>query len=57
MSDSAFFSTDYLGEAIKDSASYRSIDVAGLRTRLDEIAAAFPQNARTNESQTEDDFI
>lgn len=63
MSDSAFFSTgalfstDYLDEAIKETTAYRSVDVAGLRVRLDEIAAAFPQNARTNESQTEDDFI
>lgn len=63
MSDSAFFSTgalfstDYLDEAIKETTAYRAVDVAGLRVRLDEIAAAFPQNARTNESQTEDDFI
>lgn len=63
MSDSAFFSTgalfstDYLGEAIKESADYRAVDVVGLRARLDGIAAAFPQNAKTNESQTEDDFI
>ncbi|MBJ7447154.1 MAG: hypothetical protein JHC81_06425 [Brevundimonas sp.] len=57
MSDSTFFSTDYLDEAIKETTAYRSVDVAGLRVRLDEIAVAFPQNARTNESQTEDDFI
>ena len=63
MSDSAFFSTgalfstDYLGQAIKDTAAYRAVDVAALRARLDAIAAAFHQNARTNESQTEDDFI
>ncbi|KIC55951.1 restriction endonuclease [Brevundimonas nasdae] len=63
MSDSAFFSagalfsTDYLREAIRDTAAYRAVDVTHLRTRLDQIAAAFPQNARTNESQTEDDFI
>jgi len=56
-STGALFSTDYLGEAIKETAAYRVVDVAGLRARLDAIAAAFPQNARTNESQTEDDFI
>jgi len=63
LSDSAFFSTgalfstDYLGEAIKDTAAYRAVNLADLRARLNEIATAFPQNARTNESQTEDDFI
>ena len=56
-SSGALFSTDYLGEAIRETAAYRAVDVAGLRARLDEIAAAFPQNAKTNESQTEDDFI
>jgi len=53
----ALFTTDYLVEAIKATTAYRAVDVAGLRTRLDQIAAAFPQNHRTNESQTEDDFI
>jgi len=53
----ALFTTDYLVEAIKVTAAYRAVDVAGLRARLDQIAAAFPQNHRTNESQTEDDFI
>lgn len=57
LSAGALFSTDYLGEAIRETAAYRAVDVAGLRARLDEIAAAFPQNAKTNESQTEDDFI
>ncbi|MNS22164.1 hypothetical protein D3C72_539470 [compost metagenome] len=63
MSDSALFSagalfnTDYLQEAITATIAYRAVDVVGLRARLDEIAAAFPQNAKTNESQTEDDFI
>lgn len=56
-STGALFSTDYLREAIRDSAAYRAVDVTHLRARLDQIAAAFPQNARTNESQTEDDFI
>ncbi|MHA6766922.1 Eco57I restriction-modification methylase domain-containing protein [Sphingobium ummariense] len=53
----ALFTTDYLVEAIKVTDAYRAVDVAGLRARLDQIAAAFPQNQRTNESQTEDDFI
>ncbi|BBK30387.1 hypothetical protein EDC65_2170 [Stella humosa] len=63
MSDSALFTsgglftTDYLGEAIKATSAYRAVDVASLRARLVQIAAAFPQNLRTNESQTEDDFI
>lgn len=63
MSDSALFisgalfTTDYLAEAIKATPAYRAVDVAKLRARLDQIAAAFPQNHRTNESQTEDDFI
>lgn len=53
----ALFSTDYLQDAIRTTAAYRAVDVVGLRARLDETSAAFPQNARTNESQTEDDFI
>jgi hypothetical protein len=53
----ALFTTDYLVEAIKATTAYRAVDVSGLRARLDRIAAAFPQNQRTNESQTEDDFI
>jgi hypothetical protein len=53
----ALFTTDYLVEAIKATAAYRAVDVPVLRARLDHIAAAFPQNQRTNESQTEDDFI
>ncbi|PWB88629.1 restriction endonuclease [Methylocystis sp. MitZ-2018] len=53
----ALFTTDYLAEAIKATAAYRAVDVARLRARLDQIAATFPQNQRTNESQTEDDFI
>ena len=52
----ALFTTDYLVEAITATAAYRAVDVTGLRARLDQIAAAFPQNQRTNESQTEDDF-
>jgi hypothetical protein len=63
LSDSALFisgtlfTTDYLADAIKAIPAYRAVDAAGLRTRLDQIAAAFPQGHRTNESQTEDDFI
>lgn len=63
MADSGFFtagnlfSTDYLVEAIKSSLAYQAVDVTTLRGDLDRIAAAFPQNAKTNESQTEDDFI
>ena len=53
----ALFTTDYLVEAIKGTAPYRAVDVVGLRTGLDQIAASFPQTNRTNESQTEDDFI
>ncbi|WP_312735440.1 Eco57I restriction-modification methylase domain-containing protein [Brevundimonas sp.] len=63
MPDSGFFtagslfSTDYLVEAIKSSLAYQAVDVTTLRGDLDRIAAAFPQSAKTNESQTEDDFI
>lgn len=53
----ALFTSDYLAEAIKDTAAYRAVDVVGLRARLCQIAATFPQNQHTNESQTEDDFI
>ncbi|WP_269716141.1 Eco57I restriction-modification methylase domain-containing protein [Caulobacter sp. NIBR2454] len=56
-STGALFSTDYLQEAIKATQAYRAIDVVDVRTRLMAIAAAFPQSAHTNESQTEDDFI
>ena len=63
MSDSALFisgalfTTDYLVEAIKGTTAYLAIDVADLRARLNRIAATFPRNDSTNESQTEDDFI
>ncbi len=63
MSDSALFisgslfTTDYLVEAVTATPAYVSVDVANLRATLVEIAAKFPQNTRTNESQTEDDFI
>lgn len=53
----ALFSSDYLTEAIRASSAYDAVDVAGLRTLLVNVANAFPQNAKTNESQTEDDFI
>jgi hypothetical protein len=53
----SLFTTDYLVDAIKATSAYRAVDVTGLRAQLKEIAAVFPQNHRTNESQTEDDFI
>ncbi|WP_292022571.1 Eco57I restriction-modification methylase domain-containing protein [Brevundimonas sp. UBA875] len=53
----SLFSTDYLAEAIKSSPAYQGVDVATLRGDLNRIAAAFPQDTKTNESQTEDDFI
>lgn len=53
----SLFSTDYLVEAIRSDAVYRAVDTGALRARLVEIADAFPKNAKTNESQTEDDFI
>lgn len=53
----SLLSVDYLGEAIKATSAYRDVDVAALRARLHGIASRFPQNTRTNESQTEDDFI
>lgn len=53
----ALFTTDYLVEAIKVTDAYCAVDVAGLRARLDQIAGGIPQNQRTNESQTEEDFI
>ncbi len=63
MADSALFtggalcSTDYLAEAIKAEAAYKAVDAGAWRARLVEIADAFPKTARTNETQTEDDFI
>lgn len=63
MSDSALFiagslfTTDYLVEAIKSDPAYLAVDVSGLRITLTAIASAFPKNQKTNESQTEDDFI
>ena len=63
MSDSALFiagslfTTDYLIEAITATPAYLAVDVTAVRARLEAIAAAFPQNSKTNESQTEDDFI
>ena len=63
MSDSALFisgslfTTDYLDQAIKAAPAYLAVDVTALRAKLDAVAAAFPQSLKTNESQTEDDFI
>ncbi len=56
-SSGALFSSDYLLEAIKATDAYGAVDVAVLRETLEAVAAAFPQTKRTNESQTEDDFI
>lgn len=53
----SLFTTDYLAEAIKADPAYRAVDTAKLRAALETIASAFPQNHKTNESQTEDDFI
>jgi hypothetical protein len=53
----SLFTTDYLVEAIAETEAYRTVNATALRERLNAIAAAFPQSARTNESQTEDDFI
>ncbi|HEX8413205.1 MAG TPA: hypothetical protein VF637_04890, partial [Sphingomicrobium sp.] len=53
----SLFTTDYLVEAVTATSAYLAVDVAALRARLAAIAAAFPQNHWTNESQTEDDFI
>ena len=63
MSDSALFTsgslftTDYLVEAIRTDHAYTAVDVGELRAKLEAIASAFPQSHKTNESQTEDDFI
>jgi hypothetical protein len=63
LSDSALFisgslfTTDYLNQAIKAAPAYLAVDVTALRAKLDAVAAAFPQSVKTNESQTEDDFI
>ena len=53
----SLFSTDYLVGAIKAEPAYKAVDAGTLRARFVEIADAFPKNAKTNESQTEDDFI
>jgi hypothetical protein len=53
----SLFTLDYLVEAIIETEEYRTVNVGELRAHLDAIAAAFPQSHRTNESQTEDDFI
>ncbi len=63
MSDSALFMSgslftiDYLVEAVASTPAYLAVNVTDLRAKLDNIAAKLPKNARTNESQTEDDFI
>lgn len=51
------FTTDYLADAVKRAPEYQSVPVDKLRSKLVHIAGKFPKNAKTNESQTEDDFI
>lgn len=53
----SLFTTDYLVEAIRTDPAYLAVDVGSARAKLEAIAAAFPQSHKTNESQTEDDFI
>ena len=53
----SFLTTDYLEEAIRQSADYRAVDVDALRSALTAIAVRFPRDSSPNESQTEDDFI
>ncbi len=53
----SLFTLDYLVEGIAQTEEYLSLDASQLRARLEEIATTFPQSQRTNESQTEDDFI
>jgi hypothetical protein len=53
----SLFTADYLVDAIRASPDYLAVDVAEPRKQLDRVASAFPQSHRTNESQTEDDFI
>ena len=63
MSDSALFisgslfTTDYLVDAIRTDPAYLAVDVSNARAKLEGIAATFPKSHKTNESQTEDDFI
>src|SRR5256885_4092949 len=63
LSDSAsfvsgsLFTIDYLVEAITATPAYGAVDVDAVRHKLAAIAETFPQSHRTNESQTEDDFI
>jgi len=53
----SLFTTDYLVEVIRADTAYLAVEVAGLRSVIERIANAFPQSHKTNESQTEDDFI
>ena len=53
----SFLTTDYLEEAIRQSAEYRAVDGDALRSALTAIAERFPRGSSPNESQTEDDFI
>ena len=53
----SLFSSDYLTEAIRGTDAYAGVNTADLRARLQAIADRLPQTDRTNEAQTEDDFI
>lgn len=53
----ALFTQDYLSEGIASSANYASIDVAALRSGLDDIIAGFPHASRPNEATTESDLV
>ncbi len=53
----SLFSSDYLTEAIRGTDAYAGVNTADLRARLQAIADRFPQTDRTNEAQTEKDFI
>ena len=53
----SLFSIDYLTEAIRGTDAYAGVNTADLRARLQAIADRFPQTDRTNEAQTEGDFI
>lgn len=51
------FSSDYLVDAIAETAEYRAVDVDAVREQLLAIALPFPRRSDSTEAQTEDDFI
>ena len=53
----SLFSSDYLTDAIRGTEAYAAVDTAQVRARLRTLADRFPQSDRTNEAQTEGDFI